>query len=187
MTDHERLKFLKPSDKQHITLNSPFHYTTNFTVSHLADSWPWVTQLTEYESMVCFGHAIFQSCKLVYDEWMFLSSAWDQHLPPGFKENQPVLAHTLTLNLIIHPMSKKKQLFRAYTVQPLPYAMNSKSCSTQLTSLHTFCSSVGILCDLVIQWTVQQEEVIKNEIKPLALVCIPPGNCKEHCWEVQTY
>ena len=31
-------KFLKPSDKQHVTLNSPFHYTANFTVSHLADS-----------------------------------------------------------------------------------------------------------------------------------------------------
>lgn len=82
---------------------------------------------------------------------MFLSSAWDQHLPTGFTENQPVLARTLTLNLIIHPYAQKKQLLKAYTAQPLPCAMNSKSCSTQLTFLHTLCSSVGILCDLVIQ------------------------------------
>jgi predicted metal-dependent TIM-barrel fold hydrolase len=47
---------------------------------------------------------------------MFLSSAWDQHLPLGFIENQPVLAHTLNLNLIIHPMSKKK---KKATVQSL--------------------------------------------------------------------
>jgi len=38
---------------------------------------------------------------------MFLSSAWHQLLQPGFTENQPLLARTLTLNLIIHPMSKK--------------------------------------------------------------------------------
>jgi len=38
MTYHACPKFFKPSNKQHITLNSPFHYTANFNVSHLADS-----------------------------------------------------------------------------------------------------------------------------------------------------
>jgi hypothetical protein len=65
-------------------------------------------------------------------------------------------------------VSKKKQLFKAYTAQPLPCAMISKNCSIGLITLHTFCSSVGILCDLLIHLTVQQEEVIKNEIESLA-------------------
>lgn len=107
---------------------------------------------------------------------MFPSSARDQHLPPGFTEKPTRTSLYLNSESNYPSYVQNKQLLKAYTAQPLPCVMNSKSCSTQLTFLHT-SSSVGILCDLVNQLTVQQEEVITNEIKPLALVCILPGNC----------
>lgn len=64
------------------------------------------------------------------------SSSRDWHWLPRFTANLPLLASTLTLNLIIHihPILKE-QLFRAHTAEPQSYAKNRKTCSMKLVAL----------------------------------------------------